>query len=558
MSYGAQVAYPNGLSMRDGQQVDSGFILKPGTYTIDESIPAGWQLTININDPSGDSSSSSNQATINLAAGETVIVTYINYEAGISPTSTSSTTPTGSAGRIVLKTQIVPYGTTGHFDFTMSYGKQVGYPNGVRLWTSDSGVDSGFSLSPGIYTINEMIPTGWELTIEINDPSDGSSSIGSQATINLAAGETVIVNYINSSTGVSPTSIPSTTPAGSAGRIILKTQVVSGATNGTFEFTMSYGSQIGYPNGVNLDASFPEIDSGFSLSPGMYTISETVPTEWQTTIEINDPSDDSSSSGSQITINLAAGETVIITYINSKAGTSPTTTPSPTSANSTGRIVLKTQIVPGGISGLFDFTMSYGGQVGYPDGVSLGSSNPEVDSGFSLPPGIYTIDETVPLGWQLTINISDPGGNSSSSGARTTIDLATGETVIATYINTKTNVTPTLTPGPTTTGNPGRIILRKQIVSISGAGPFYFIMSYGSQVGYPDGANLDTSFLEIDSGFILAPGIYHISETLPTGWTLTININDPSGGSSSAGNQTTIDLAAGETVTVTYTNTKTG
>ena len=38
------------------------------------------------------------------------------------------------------------------------------------------------------------------------------------------------------------------------------------------------------------------------------------------------------------------------------------------------------------------------------------------------------------------------------------------------------------------------------------------------------------------------------------GWTTSIVIDDPSGGSSSSGAIATIDLAQGETVTVTYTN----
>jgi hypothetical protein len=461
-------------------------------------------------------------------------------------------TTVSEAGRIILNNQVSPSDSSS-FGFEMSYGPQVAYPDGLVMGNGQQ-VDSGFILKPGTYTINESVPEGWQLTININDPSGGSSSSGSQSTIDLAIGETVIVTYIN--TKVLPTSSPTTTSNETMGRIILKTQVNPGGAGGAFDFTMSYGRQVGYPNGAMLDALYPEIDSGFTLSPGMYTISETVPAGWQLIIDINDPTGGSFSSGSQSTIDLAAGETIVVTYINTKI--LPTSSPTSTPAGNAGRIVLKKHVVPVGTGGTFDFTMSYGQQAGYPNGGKLGTSNPEIDSGFALSPGMYTISETVPAGWQLTIDINDPSGGSSWSGSQATIDLAVGETVIVTYTNTKTSISPTLTPGPTYTGSPGRIILRKQIVTTSGGGPFFFTMSYGSQVGYPNGVNLDASHPEIDSGFILNPGIYSINETVPPGWTLTIDISDPSGGSSSTGSLVTIDLAPGETVIVTYTNTKTG
>jgi hypothetical protein len=80
MSYGGIIGYPNGLMMKDGAKLDSGYVLDPGIYTIDEfSIPSGWQLTnIDIKDRSGGSSSLGSIATIELIAGETVTVTYTN------------------------------------------------------------------------------------------------------------------------------------------------------------------------------------------------------------------------------------------------------------------------------------------------------------------------------------------------------------------------------------------------------------------------------------------------------------------------------------------------
>ena len=53
---------------------DSGF-LDPGTYSVSETVPAGWDLT------SATCSDGSNPASINLAAGETVTCTFTNTQA---------------------------------------------------------------------------------------------------------------------------------------------------------------------------------------------------------------------------------------------------------------------------------------------------------------------------------------------------------------------------------------------------------------------------------------------------------------------------------------------
>jgi len=275
MSYGAQIGYPNGLSMRHGQQVDSGFTLPVGTYTINESVPAGWEVPkIAINDPSGGSSPSGTMTTIGLAAGETVTVTYNN---------------TVRPGRIIVIKQTSPDGAPDSFPFTMSYGAQVGYPNGLSMRDGQL-VDSGFTLAPGTYTINESVPAGWELTkidVNISSPVGGSSGsqatipvphLGSQTIIWLAEGETVIVTYYN--TRIIPTPLPTTTPPRptivNPGRIIIVKQTSPDGAPDSFPFTMSYGAQVGYPNGLSLHDG-QQVDSGFTLPAGTYTINELVP-----------------------------------------------------------------------------------------------------------------------------------------------------------------------------------------------------------------------------------------------------------------------------------------
>lgn len=101
---------------------------------------------------------------------------------------------------------------------------------------------------------------------------------------------------------------------------------------------------------------------------------------------------------------------------------------------------------------------------------------------------------------------------------------------------------------------PGRIILTKQ-TNPAGANGFPVTMSYGSQVTYPNGLQMSDDF-QVDSGFILMPGISTITEAPVEGCTLTsVDIIDPSGGSYYAGNTVTINLSVGETVSVTLNNT---
>jgi hypothetical protein len=448
LSYGAQVGHPDGLALRGGDQIDSGFTLAPGNYAVSETVPQGWELTnVVINDASGGSFSSGNLATIALAAGETVTIKFTN-----TPTDFPTGTPAVRLGSIVLIVQTSPDGAPASFKFTLSYGAQLGYPNGIQL-SSGQLIDSRFTLPPGNYVINEEIPTGWQLSdIVINDASGGSSSSGSMATIALAEGETVTVTYTNRVL--------------KTGRIILMVQTNPDGAPDDFGFTLSYGAKLGYPDGLRLrDGQL--IDSAFTLPANQsYTINEIVPPGWQVTkIDINvgnsgKPYISSLTTspppyGTVATIGLGEGETVVVTFYNSRTGTAPTpapTAPTPTRTTvSLGRIIVQKQTNPADVTASFSFAPSYGSQSGYPNGFLLRNGQ-QIDSGYTIAPGTYTIVETPPAGWQVTVYISDPGGGSYSSGNTAIVNLAAGETVAVTFVNNRTYGTQT--PVPTTTPPP--------------------------------------------------------------------------------------------------------
>ena len=102
----------------------------------------------------------------------------------------------------------------------------------------------------------------------------------------------------------------------------------------------------------------------------------------------------------------------------------------------------------------------------------------------------------------------------------------------------------------------GRIILVLQTIP-GGASGFGFTMDYGATIGYPFGLVMKDD-AALDSGYVVSSGIHWIDAlSLPAGWQLTsIDIADQSGSSYRDGTKTIIDLADGETVTVTYTYTQ--
>jgi hypothetical protein len=133
--------------------------------------------------------------------------------------------------------------------------------------------------------------------------------------------------------------------------------------------------------------------------PGSYTVAETVPTGWDLTSAVCDdgsaPSD----------ISLDPGETVTCTFTNTQRGT----------------ITVVKQTDPDGSTQLFDFTSSYSDPFQLADGQSE-TSGP-------LEPGIYSVTETVPAGWDLT-SVTCGDGSSPDS-----IELASGESVTCTFEN---------------------------------------------------------------------------------------------------------------------------
>ncbi|HEU5264215.1 MAG TPA: hypothetical protein VFU34_06225, partial [Gaiellaceae bacterium] len=422
----------DGFSLTDGQSNNSGS-LAPGTYSVAETVPAGWDLQ------SAVCNDGSPANAIVLAAGETVTCVFTNVK----------------DANIVVQKQTNPDGDPQSFAFGASYDA-----NGFSL--SDGESNNSGTLLPGTYSVSETVPAGWDLDSAVcSDQSDPSA-------IQLGPGETVTCVFTNEKDAV----------------IIVEKQTNPNGDPTIFSFTASYDA-----DGFAL--SDGQSNNSGDLDPGTYSVSETVPAGWNLASAI---CDDGSAPAS---IGLAAGETVRCVFTNVKEAF----------------IVVEKQTNPDADPQVFGFSANYDA-----NGFSL--SDGQSNNSGALNPGIYSVTENVPAGWDLDSAVCSDQSNPSA------ISLQAGETVTCVFTNVKN----------------ANIIVEKQTDPNAHPQSFEFDASYDANgFALSDGQQNDSG--DID------PGTYSVSEIVPAGWDLTPAV------CSDGSVANAIHLAAGETVTCVFTNT---
>ena len=336
-----------GFSLSDGQSNESGDLL-PGTYSVSETVPAGWDLD------SATCDDGSAPGSISLAAGETVRCVFTNEK----------------DASIVVQKQTNPDNDPQSFAFSASYDS-----DGFSL--SDGQSNNSGDLDPGTYSVSETVPQGWDLESAVCSDGSSASSIG------LGAGETVTCVFTNEKDA----------------RIVVQKVTNPSPDAQLFAFSANYDG-----DGFSL-AGGQSNDSG-DLDPGTYSVSENVPAGWDLTSAVC--SDESAASS----IALAAGETVTCVFTNTKRGT----------------IIVEKQTAPDNASGSFSFSGAAAGSIG--DGGQIVVSN--------LAPGTYTSTEADAQGWSLTAISCDDANSTGSLGSRTaTFRLEAGEIVKCTFANAK-------------------------------------------------------------------------------------------------------------------------
>ncbi|TAK02023.1 MAG: hypothetical protein EPO36_03545 [Chloroflexota bacterium] len=539
-SYGAN------FFLSDGQQNDSGF-LDPGTYSVAEIEPAGWDLT------SATCSDGSPIGAIDLDAGEVVTCTFNNRQ----------------DGHIVVVKETLPNGSNQSFEFDPSWKANFNLTDGQ---SNDTEVD------PGTYSVAEVnIPAGWDLTSATCDQGE------TIADITVGAGETVTCTFTNTQRGhivvdkvTDPSgdpqsfsfttggtgyvgfsltdaadpddqevlpgtySVSETVPAGwdltsatcDMGETIADITVGPGETV-TCTFTNTKRGHIvvdkvtdpsGDPQSFSFVAGGEGYDS-FSLTdeqepndqevvPGAYSVSETTPNGWDLSGASCDQGETPAS------LDVEPGETVTCVFENTKRGT----------------IIVEKQTSPDGAEGEFEFTGDAEGTIS-DDGTIV------VDN---LQPGTYTSTESDPTpDFDLTQIICDDTNSSGNvAEATATFELDPGETVTCTFWNTQRGtITIIKDAQPNDAQDFG--------FDISGFdGPIHFELD--------DDGN-DANTLSNMEGFEnVPPGDYSVTENGEAGWDLTDLDCVALGGSSAQIEGATADLtmAAGGSITCTYVNSK--
>jgi hypothetical protein len=462
----------------DGGQIVLGNLL-PATYTSTETPVEGWALTsIVCDDGNSTGDTGTGQATFNLEAGETVTCVFTNTQDG-SIEVVKSLSATG------------PVSET--FSFTSSF-------NGDFDLVGNGDTTGPVAVTPGSgYTVSENNPSasGWVNTgATCNDGSNPTTDIV------VSPGETVVCTFTN-------------TPLGST--TIVKNTV---GGNGTFDFTGSAPF-----NGLQLTtvAGTASQDFTFQLTDGQYLVTEQpVPAGWSLTGLncVEDVDQDTTWLIPTATMEVQLAETVTCTFTNTADGT----------------LIIRKETIPDAAAQGFGFTGDAAGTI---HDYSATAEELTV-SGL---PGVYTSAESVPASWAIT-DISCTGQVQSDvtiGDADVSVDLAAGETVICTFVNTAQ----------------GGITIEK--LTQGGVGAFQFNGDFGS---FP----LDTTGGNPDSASFtnLLPGTYMVSEVVPSNWTLsdiscsgatnsTITIGG-AGGFTPGDLSVTIDLVDGESIFCTFVN----
>jgi hypothetical protein len=253
--------------------------LDPGTYTVTEIVPSGWDLTnIVCSDPDNETTVNLDTATatIDLDSNETVECTFTNTK----------------RGKIIVEKQTLPDGDPQLFTFSGDLAGNIG--DGQMLMAE---------VQPGTYMTTETVPSGWTLTdITCDDTNSTGDLANKKATYNVEPGEIVKCIFTNTK---------------HATIIIQKRTVPSPDPTGTnFEFTDNTGAA-GCGSFTLTDG---QSKTCTSFLPGTYIVTEVnLPAIWNLTAIVCSPSAACvvDLANKKVTITVGAGQTVTVTFENS-------------------------------------------------------------------------------------------------------------------------------------------------------------------------------------------------------------------------------------------------
>lgn len=471
------------LTSTSGYPACSPFILPPGAYTIEEVLPAtGWMNT----DPGGAAIE-----PFTVASGGTYNAVFGNFKLGlICVRKYNDVNGNGSWGSTSSGPE--PFMTGVPFEVKDSSGQVVhaGLTAALGLYCTPN------TLMPGVYTVTETVPDGWtntqpggaaSITVTIPTPYGGPTEFRFGNQKDPLPGELCVEKYndLNGDGDQDPG---------------------EGPLQG-WGFTRSGG---GMPSLSGSTGANGRWCPGTLLPPGTYTVTETMKSGWTST--------DPGGSTPVKTAVIVTNQTTTVKFGNQQD-------PLP------GELcVLKYNDANGnqqrdaGEQPLQGWTFTRGGG-GMPTLSGATGANGRWCAGTLLPPGSYTVTETMQSGWTST----DPGGS----------------TPVKTAVITP-NVTTTVEFGNQADG-PNLTLVKSKLTAGS---------CHGSQ---PGANNCTFRFSITNNGASAYNGSLSISDTVTLGGgSLPVSVvTAPAGWSCSTGTQTPIvcgigSVSIGAGATVTY------
>ncbi|HEX5044142.1 MAG TPA: MopE-related protein [Candidatus Polarisedimenticolaceae bacterium] len=376
----AFVAAGESFSLTDTQAPHQGALLVPGTYSVAQTLPAGWDLA------SAVCSDGSSPASVSVSAGETVTCTFTNVK----------------RGKILVDEVTIPASDPQVFPYTLSGGPDA-VSQSFSLTDASAKHDSGV-LRPGTFTVVQSpLPADWDLTSAVC--SDGSLP----GAVALDPGETVTCTFTHTKRG----------------KVVI---VLDAQPNDAQDFAFSISgptAQAPFLLDDDADPALPSSRTFSSSLPGGYSSALADPGQMWELIGISCASSQGFSSFSislpsrTAGFQLHGGETVTCTYVLVKrvqiTVIKMLEDPTP------GQTVDPAQW-------LFNFSGSWGATFSLKHGEHFDS--PWMTGGRS-----YTVAETGPSGFQVSSSCVLPGGSLVTGGASITVNPPPGSQVTCTFVN---------------------------------------------------------------------------------------------------------------------------
>jgi len=380
---------PAAFSLAAGQQqtLNTGQLsTTPQVYTVTEQSAAGFDLSALQCFSDFDNQSHPEFISVDASTRTATIRMSSNPTLGLTSVTCSFNNARQSSITVVKKT--VGGDATFQFDGPTPFAITTAGSTGQRVFPA---------VAPGTYTVAEIVPSGWTRSSTVcSDPSGDTTVAGGTATIKLGAGEDVTCIYTDTKLGA----------------IQVSKKTVGG--DATFSFTGPQNFQITTTSGAGGPFTLPD------LAPGTYTITESVPTDWQLNgIACADPTNDSTTAGSAATVRIAPGEVVACTFTNTRQAS-----------------VTVEKLTVGG-NGTFAFT----GSQAFSITTTTGNGRNTTAFASVTPGAALSIVETVPSGWTLASVACRDSANGTPLGTSipngVSVTPAAGQDVVCTFADTR-------------------------------------------------------------------------------------------------------------------------